>query len=70
MMKEIKHPTPEPLFFIAHNNGSVYHYNKMMTANSMGTGQPIVEEFRNINAWANQLKKYGITIDKKQYRDP
>ena len=48
MTHHCNHPDPEPLFFIARSNDdpvTVVHHGELLTANTMQTGQAIVEEF-------------------------
>ena len=62
-MQKIEHPTTEPCYFIAHNGSDICHYGKLMTINCMGTGQPEVEEFIDMQGWVNRAAELGVTID-------
>ena len=65
MSQEIAYPSPEPLYFVAHNNGAICHWGKLMTVNVMTTGFPIVEEFSDVNLWIDRVAEFGITIDEE-----
>jgi len=58
----VKEVVTEDTWFIAHNTDySVIHYGWVLKGKELDSGQPVIEEFDNKDAWLERLRNFGIT---------
>jgi len=58
----MKQVTTEDTWFIARNEDlTIIHYGYASANTEIDTGQPVIEEFNNVEDWIERLAELGIT---------
>lgn len=58
----MKQVTTEDTWFIARNEDlTIIHYGYAPANTEIDTGQPVIEEFNNVEDWIERLAELGIT---------
>ena len=68
-MQEIINPDPEPVYFIAHDGVSTFHYGKIWKEQVLSTGQPNLEQFTTEQECRDRLATFGITPEDDFFSD-